>query len=159
MTKILFVCHGNICRSPAAEMVMRKLTAGNEEYVIDSAATTTEEIGNEIYPPMRRTLMNHNIPLVPHRARKTTRADYGKYDYIIGMDEENRYDLHRIYGGDPEGKVSLLMSWAGEDAEVSDPWYTRDFDMALQDIMEGCKALYQTLTDKKRADTNDGNRV
>lgn len=128
-------------------MVMRQLTADMKgRFQIDSAATTTEEIGNEIYPPMRRSLMNHGIPLVPHRARKTTRSDYGAYDYIIGMDEENRYDLHRIYGGDPEGKVSLLMSWAGINDEVSDPWYTRDFDRALSDIEKGCKALLKALS-------------
>ena len=146
-TRILFICHGNICRSPAAEMVMRQLTEKmKDRFQIDSAATTTEEIGNEIYPPMRRSLMNHGIPLVPHRARKTTRSDYSAYDYIIGMDEENRYDLYRIYGGDPDGKVSLLMSWTGSDDEVSDPWYTRNFDKALNDIEKGCKGLLKAIT-------------
>ena len=99
MLEILFICHGNICRSPAAEMVMKHLVQGSDGmYVIDSAATTNEEIGNEIYPPMRRTLMNHGIQLVPHRARKTTRKDYAFYDYIVGMDEENMEDLRYIYG-------------------------------------------------------------
>ncbi len=145
MIKILFICHGNICRSPAAEMVMRTLAP---DCAVDSAATTTEELGNGIYPPMRRVLERRGIPLVPHRARQTTAADYGRYDYIIGMDEENRRDLLRIYHGDPEGKVSLLMAWAGEPREVSDPWYTRDFDQALEDIELGCRALAARLAKK-----------
>jgi protein-tyrosine phosphatase len=149
MIKILFICHGNICRSPAAEMVMKQLVQGSDGmYVIDSAATTNEEIGNEIYPPMRRTLMNHGIQLVPHRARKTTRKDYAFYDYIVGMDEENMEDLRYIYGGDPDGKLSMLMAWAGLNAEVSDPWYTRDFDRALEDIETGCKAMLKALQNK-----------
>ena len=97
---------------------------------------------------MRRVLERRGIPLVPHRARQTTAADYGRYDYIIGMDEENRRDLLRIYHGDPEGKVSLLMAWAGEPREVSDPWYTRDFDQALEDIELGCRALAARLAKK-----------
>ena len=146
MIRILFICHGNICRSPAAEMIMKQLTRDSREtYVIDSAATTNEEIGNEIYPPMRRTLINHGISLVPHRARKTTRKDYVLYDYIVGMDEENMEDLRYIYGGDPDGKLSSLMSWAGRNTEVSDPWYTRDFDRAFDDIYEGCKAMLKAL--------------
>ena len=142
MVKILFICHGNICRSPAAEMVLRELMP---EARVDSAATTTEEIGNGIYPPMRRALERRGIPLVPHRARQTVAADYHKYNYIIGMDEENRSDLNWIYHGDPEHKVSLLMEWAGERREVSDPWYTRDFDAALDDIVRGCRALAEKI--------------
>ena len=145
MPKILFVCHGNICRSPAAEMVMRTLAG---EWAVDSAATTREELGNEIYPPMRRALARRGIPIVPHRARQTTAADYGRYDYIIGMDEENRFDLLRIYHGDPADKISLLMEWAGERREVSDPWYTRDFEKALDDIERGCRALIMRLAEK-----------
>lgn len=142
MTRILFICHGNICRSPAAEMVMRALT---HDCVIDSAATTYEEVGNGIYPPMRRALERRGIPIFPHRARRTDRSDYDKYDYIIGMDEENRCDLEYIYRGDPQGKISLLMEWAGERREVSDPWYTRDFEKALDDIERGCRALADKL--------------
>ena len=142
MLRILFVCHGNICRSPAAAMVMRTLTDHCE---IDSAATTYEEIGNDIYPPMRRAMAARGIPILPHRARRTDRSDYGRYDYIIGMDEENRYDLLRIYRGDPEHKISLLMEWAGEAREVSDPWYTRDFEGALDDIERGCRGLAEMI--------------
>ena len=145
MPKILFVCHGNICRSPAAEMVMRTLT---DHCMIDSAATSYEEIGNGVYPPMRRVLERRGIPVLPHSARLTDRSDYDKYDYIIGMDEENRYDLERIYRGDPQGKISLLMEWAGEKRVVSDPWYTRDFDKALDDIERGCRALAAALKNR-----------
>ena len=146
MIRILFICHGNICRSPAAEMVMKQLTQESHQmYTVDSAATTNEEIGNEIYPPMRRTLMNHGISLIPHRARKTTRKDYALYDYIVGMDEENMEDLRAIYGGDPDSKLSMLMSWAGLNTEVSDPWYTRDFDRAFEDIEKGCRAMLKKL--------------
>ena len=143
MTKILFICHGNICRSPAAEMVLRAMTQGG--CLVDSAATTTEELGNELYPPMRRVMAARGIPLTSHRARQTTASDYARYDYIIGMDEENRYDLLRIYHGDPEHKISLLLEWAGEKREVSDPWYTRDFDLALDDIERGCRAITAAL--------------
>ena len=150
MIKILFICHGNICRSPAAEMVMRALTP---EYEIASAATTTDELGNPLYPPMKRVLDERGIPQVPHYARQTTYQDYRYYDYIIGMDEENRYDLNRIYRGDPDHKVSLLMEWAGEACEVSDPWYTRDFRKALDDIEQGCRALAAKLKAEQGSET------
>ena len=143
MTKILFICHGNICRSVAAEMVMRALAPG---WAVASAATTAEELGNDIYPPMRKVLTERSIPMVHHCARMTRTSDYDKYDYIIGMDEENRADLLRIYHGDPAGKISLLMEWAGESREVSDPWYTRDFNRALNDIERGCRALRNKLS-------------
>ena len=140
--RILFICHGNICRSPAAEMVLRTLMPDAR---VDSAATTTEEIGNGIYPPMRRALERRGIPVLPHTARLTNAGDYRNYDYIIGMDAENRRDLNWIYRGDPDHKVSLLMEWAGESREVSDPWYTRDFDKALDDIERGCRAVAEKL--------------
>ena len=146
MPKILFVCHGNICRSPAAQMVLRNMMP---EVQVDSAATTYEEVGNGLYPPMRRALERRGIPIVPHTARRTSIADYQKYDYIIGMDAENRDNLRWIYHGDPDHKVSLQMEWAGKSCEVSDPWYTRDFDKALDDIEVGCRAVAETLKKRK----------
>ena len=127
-------------------MIAKKMVRDHEkEAFISSAATTNEEIGNDIYPPMRRELNNRGIPLESRCARKTTKQDYKDYDYIIGMDEENRHDLYRIYGGDPDLKISLLMEWAGEHREVSDPWYTRNFAEAADDIEQGCAALLQQL--------------
>ena len=151
MVKILFVCHGNICRSPMAEFVMKDLVRREkcaDRFEIASAAVSREEIGNPVYPPARRKLAEHGISCAGKTARQMTKADYVRYDYIIGMDEENRRDLLRIYHGDPEGKVSLRMAWAGEPREVSDPWYTRDFDQALEDIELGCRALAARLAKK-----------
>ena len=113
--KICFVCHGNICRSAAAEMVTRQKLAearGLPEICVSSAAATREEIGNDIYPPMKKALTAAGYVCHPHAARQTTRADYGRYDYIVGMDDENMWDMKYIYGGDPDGKLSLLLSWA-----------------------------------------------
>ena len=149
MIRILFVCHGNICRSAAAEMIARKLgaEAGLEgRAVFASAAATAEEIGNDIYPPMKKTLLRHDIPCLPHAARLTVRKDYAVFDRLIGMDDENLWDMRRIYGGDPEGKISLMMDWAGFPGRaVSDPWYTRDFERAYQDILLGCEGLIRSL--------------
>ena len=149
MVKVLFVCHGNICRSVAAEMVMRQLIAreGLEGRIaVDSAAATREEIGNGIYPPMRRALAAAGIPCVPHAAWQTAREDYARYDFIIGMDGENMADMRHIYGGDPAGKLSLLLDWAEERGRwVADPWYSRDFDGALAEIRRGCAALLEAL--------------
>ncbi len=146
MTKILFICHGNICRSVAAEMVMKQMAAeaGRKNLRIASAAATREEIGNDIYPPMKRALQAAGYACQPHAARQTTRADYREWDCIIGMDDENLWDMKRIYGGDPEGKLSLLLSWAGETGrEIEDPWYTRDFTGVLRQIEEGCRGLLE----------------
>ena len=148
-TRILFICHGNICRSAAAEMVMRKLVtdAGQGgEFVIDSAATSREEIGNDVYPPMKKALAAAGYPCHPHAARQTTRADYGKYDRIVGMDDENMWYMRSIYGGDPEKKISMLLDWAGKPGqEIDDPWYTRDFSGSLRQIEEGCRGLLRVL--------------
>ena len=144
MIKILFICHGNICRSVAAEMVMKQIIRekGLRGWQIASAATTREEIGNDIYPPMKRALLAAGYACEPHAARQTTRADYGQWDRIIGMDDENMWDMKRIYGGDPEGKLSLLTDWAGTPGrEIDDPWYTRDFSGALKQIEAGCRGL------------------
>ena len=150
MTKILFVCHGNICRSPAAEFVLKDMLrrAGKaEEFQVDSAATSTEEIGNPVYPPMRRVLAEHGIDCTGKTARRMTRADYDEYDLLIGMDHANLRNMTRICGGDPDGKIRLLMSYAGSDREVADPWYTGDFEATWQDVSAGCAALLASLTD------------
>ena len=148
MIRILFICHGNICRSVAAEMVLKQMAReqGRQDLCIASAAATREEIGNDIYPPMKRALTAAGYQCEPHAARQTTRADYGYWDYIIGMDEENLWDMKRIYGGDPDGKLSLLLSWAGQPGrEIDDPWYTRDFSGALRQIEEGVQGMIQRI--------------
>lgn len=149
MIKLLFVCHGNICRSPMAEFVMKDLVqkaglAGG--FVIDSAATSTEEIGNPVYPPARRKLAEHGISCAGHAARQMQRADYSRYDLLIGMDQENLYNMRRICGGDPEGKIHLLLDYTARPGSVADPWYTGDFERTWQDVLEGCRALLARLT-------------
>ena len=151
MTKILFVCHGNICRSPMAEFIMKDLAekAGVEgRFEIASAATSCEELGNPVYPPARRKLQEHGISCAGKTARRLEGADYGRYDLLIGMDRRNLTNMNRLFGGDPAGKCGLLLSWAGEDREVADPWYTGDFETAYRDILMGCEALLRTFMDK-----------
>ena len=149
MTKILFICHGNICRSPMAEFVMKDLVqkAGLEDqFRIASAATSAEEIGNPVYPPARRKLAEHGISCAGKTARQLRREDYGQWDLFIGMDEANLQNMRRLFGGDPEGKCSLLLSHAGRSGEVADPWYTRDFEATWKDVVEGCRALLDELS-------------
>ena len=149
MIKILFVCHGNICRSPMAEFVMKDLVkkAGLEaEFEIASAATSTEEIGNSVYPPARRKLAEHSISCAGKTARQMTRGDYEYYDYLIAMDHNNLRNMRRFVDDDPEGKVSLLMSHTRRPGDVADPWYTGDFEATWQDVLEGCQALLKELT-------------
>ena len=149
MTKILFICHGNICRSVMAEMVMKELCrrAGvSEHFEIDSAAVSREEIGNDIYPPAKRKLREKGIPFELQAARQITRADYEYYDYIICADRSNLRWLERIIGEDTDHKVSLMMYWVGESRDVADPWYTGDFEEAYHDIDESCKAILKQLT-------------
>lgn len=144
MTKILFVCHGNICRSPMAEFVMKDLVrkAGREaEFSIASAATSTDEIGNPVYPNARRKLAEHGIACDGHTARQLTPRDYNAYDLLIGMDSANLRNMQRICGGDPEGKLHLLMDFTDRPGDVEDPWYTRDFDATWRDVLEGCEGL------------------
>ena len=151
MTKILFVCHGNICRSPMAEYVMKDLVkqAGLEkEFSIASAATSTEEIGNGVYPPARRKLQEHGIACTGHAARQLRQSDYQTYDLLIGMDRANLRNMLRICGGDPEGKISLLMDHTSRKGEVADPWYTGDFETTWQDVLEGCQELLEQLKRK-----------
>ena len=144
MIKILFVCHGNICRSPMAEFVMKDLVekAGLEEkFHIASAATSAEEIGNPVYPPARRKLAERGISCAGHVARQLRREDYEDWDLFIGMDEANLRNMRRLFGGDPAGKCSLLLSHTNRPGEVADPWYTGDFEATWQDVEEGCQAL------------------
>ena len=148
MTRILFVCHGNICRSPMAEFVMKDLVkkAGlSDSFNIASAATSTEEIGNSVYPPARKKLAEHGIGCAGKTARQMTKRDYQVYDMIIGMDEENLWYMNRICGGDREGKISLLMDYTERPGNVADPWYTRDFEATWRDVLEGCEGLLAYL--------------
>ena len=144
MTNILFVCHGNICRSPMAEFVMKDLVkkAGMEDvFSIASAATSTEEIGNPVYPPARRKLSEHGISCAGKTARQLRRVDYEHYDYLVGMDSANFRNMQRICGGDPEGKISLLLDYTDHPGSVADPWYTGDFEATWQDVLAGCRGL------------------
>ena len=158
MHRILFVCHGNICRSPMAEFVMKDLVrkAGLEDtFYIESAATSTEEIwngrGNPVYPPAKRKLAEHGISCAGKTARQTNRTDYGRFDYLIGMDRANIRNMTRIYGGDPEGKISLLLDHCGRTGqEVADPWYTGDFEATWQDVLEGCTALLEEVKKEEK---------
>ena len=149
MKRILFVCHGNICRSPMAEFVMKDLVrkAGvDTQFQIASAATSTEEIGNPVYPPARRKLAEHGISCAGKTARQLTRADYGAYDLLIGMDQANLRNMRRICGGDLEGKIHLLLEYADRPGqEVADRWYTGDFEATWQDVLAGCQGLLASL--------------
>ena len=144
MIKILFICHGNICRSPMAEFVMKELVAkaGREaEFEIASAAVSREELGNPVYPPARRKLAEHGISCDGKTARQVTRADYDYYDLLVCMDDSNIRKLLRITDGDPERKISLLLEHAGSSRSVADPWYTGDFEATWQDVLTGCTAI------------------
>ena len=144
MTRILFICHGNICRSPMAEFVMKDLVkkAGLEaQFHIESAATSTEEIGNPVYPPARRKLVEHGIDCTGKTARQLTNSDYDKFDLLIGMDRANLRNMHRICGGDYAGKMHLLMDYTDRPGDVADPWYTDDFETTWWDVLEGCRGL------------------
>ena len=148
MIKILFICHGNICRSPMAEFVLLNLVkkAGCEsEFEIDSAATSREEIGNPVHPGTLRKLSEQGVPVRGHRARQMTRQDYQKYDYLIGMDAQNLRNMQRILGGDPEGKVYKFLSFAGSGRDIEDPWYTGNFDETYDDVIEGCEGFLKYL--------------
>ena len=152
MTRILFVCHGNICRSPMAEFVMKDLVekAGLEtEFLIESAATSTEEIGNPVYPPARRKLAEHGIGCAGKTSRQLIRADYGQYDLLIGMDRANIRNMSRICGGDPEGKLHLLMEYTDHPGDVADPWYTDNFETTWRDVLAGCKGLLQAVKEER----------
>lgn len=148
MTRILFVCHGNICRSPMAEFVMKDMVekAGlSGEVFIASAATSREELGNPVYPPARRKLAEHGIGCTGHAARQMTRADYDAFDLLIGMDSANIRNMTRMAGADPQGKIHLLLDLCGQNRDVADPWYTGDFEATWQDVNAGCRALLERI--------------
>ncbi len=144
MTKILFVCHGNICRSPMAEYMFKDMVVKNNlqaKYIVDSAAVSYEEEGNPIYPPAKEILERHGIPFGNHKAHRIQKQDYNKYDIIICMDESNIYNIMRILGDDPLNKVHRLLDFTSHPRDISDPWYTGDFEKAYQDIYEGLSSL------------------
>ena len=148
MTKILFVCLGNICRSPMAEMILRDMVRrrGLEaEFVIASAATSTEEIGNPVYPPARRMLASHGIDCGGKRAVQLCRADYDRYDWLLGMETATIRRMRAICGGDPEGKIARLLDGTPNPRDIADPWYTGDFQSTWDDLVEGCTALLDRL--------------
>ena len=145
--RILFVCHGNICRSPMAEFIMKDMVSkrGLKDFRIESCATSTEEIGNDIYPPARRCLSAHGIGYEHRSARQMTSDDYDRFDLIIAMDSWNMRNMRRFVGDDPEKKVSLMMSHCGRSGDVADPWYTGDFERTFDDISEACKGLLDSM--------------
>lgn len=148
MTRVLFVCLGNICRSPMAEFAFRQLAeaAGRGgEFAVASAATSSWEVGNPVYAPAARLLRRQGIDPAGKRSVQLTRADGALYDHIVGMDASNLRDIRRILGPDAPARVSRLLDWAGEDADVADPWYTGDFDTAWRDVTRGCAALLARL--------------
>lgn len=144
LVRILFVCHGNICRSTMAEFVMKDLVTKRglaDRFHIESAATSTEELGNPVYPGTREILEREGIDCSGKVARQMRRDDYDKFDLIIGMDEQNIRNIERILGGDPQGKVHKMLEFAGREGDVADPWYTRDFETTYDDVLDGCIGL------------------
>lgn len=151
MKKILFVCLGNICRSPMAEFIFRDLVkkAGLEkEIVCASAATSREEYGNPVYPPARRQLMKMGIDPAGKRAVTMTKSDYAAYDLLLGMEARNVARMKEICGGDPQGKIRRLLDHAQQPRDIADPWYSGDFDTACRDILEGCRILLREITEQ-----------
>ena len=152
MKRIMFVCHGNICRSTMAEFVFKYLARqqGLEAaFFVDSAATSTEELGNPVHPGTRRKLAQMGIPCGDHRARQLRKDEYGKFDLLVGMDEANLRNMRRILGGDPEGKIHGLLDYAGRPGEsIADPWYTGNFDETYEDVLAGCQGLLEHLLDE-----------
>ena len=148
MIKVLFVCLGNICRSPMAEFIMKSIISErglSDRFYIASAATSTEEIwngvGNPVYPPAKRELAKHGISCEGKRAVQITKADYGKYDYILGMEERNIRNILRIVGKDPEHKIKLLLDYSDHPRDIADPWYTGNFESTYRDVVEGCEGF------------------
>lgn len=150
MIKILFVCHGNICRSPMAEFVMKDLVEKqglSEQFYIRSAATSREEIGNGVHYGTREKLAKYHISTAGKKAVQMVKEDYERYDYLIGMDERNIANMKRIAGGDAENKIHLLLEYANESRNIADPWYTGNFDATYDDVLKGCKALLAEVLD------------
>ena len=153
MIKVLFVCHGNICRSTLAESLfthMVKQQGIEEMFYINSAATSREEIGNSPHYGTVEKLHEMGIPVVPHRAVQMTKKDYESYDYLIGMDTANIRNMNRISGGDPDGKIYKMLSFAGSERDVADPWYTGDFDATYEDVLAGCEGFLEYLVSDGR---------
>ncbi len=157
--KVLFICHGNICRSPMAEFIMKDIVNKNglsDSFVIESAATSTEEIwhgvGNPVYPPAKAKLRemgigtsDNELGVSAKQARQTTKADYARFDYIIGMDSANIRNMNYIYGGDPDNKIYKMLDFADRSGDVADPWYTGNFDATWRDVSEGCHGLFRSI--------------
>ena len=155
MKRIMFVCHGNICRSPMAEFIMKDMVRRRgiaEDFVIASSATSTEEIwngvGNPVYPPAREELLSMGISCEGKRAVQLKKSDYDRYDLFVGMDSMNIRNMHRIFGVDPDGKIRKLMEFTERGGDVADPWYTGDFDVTRRDVCDGCEALLKYLLDE-----------
>lgn len=148
MHRILFICHGNICRSPMAEYLLRHMVKAlgcAKSFVIDSAATSTEEIGNSVHPGTRSKLQQQGVYCGAHRARQICPADYEAYDLLIGMDAANLRNMQRIFGKDPEAKLCRLLDFTERPGDIADPWYTGDFEETYEDILAGCRGLLQAL--------------
>lgn len=151
MIKVLFICHGNICRSPMAEFILKDMTAKrgiSDNFYIASAATSTEEIGNPVHPGTRNKLARYGISTAGKHAMQMQRSDYQKYDYIVGMDRWNYKNMLRIVGEDSQHKISLLLDYTDHPRDVADPWYTGDFDKTYEDIVSGCEGLLNHILEE-----------
>ena len=151
MLKILFICHGNICRSTMSQFVFQHMVNNlglKDQFYIDSMATSTEELGNGPHYGTVRTMNEVGIPVLPHRAKQISWSDYDKFDYIIGMDTWNMKNLNRMLKGDPDGKVHKFLSFAGSGRDIADPWYTGNFDATYNDVVEGCEGFLDYLRDQ-----------
>lgn len=151
MIRVLFVCHGNICRSPMAEFLMRDLVHKSnlsDQVLVASAATSTEEIGNPVHYGTREKLRQVGISCAGKTAVQLKKSDYAKYDYLIGMDDWNIRNMRRMLGGDPDGKIYKMLEFAGSSRDVADPWYTGDFEATYRDIMAGCQGLLREIGEK-----------
>ena len=145
--RVLFVCHGNICRSPMAEFVLKDLAkkAGRDDLIIASAGTSTEELGRDTHHGTKKELKAHNIEFFPRHARQVTKNEYENWDIFVVMDSANKRNLERIFGGDTQGKIAKMMSFVGSSADVADPWYTGNFELTFSDIYKACKALLEQI--------------
>lgn len=154
MIKILFVCHGNICRSPMAEFIMRDIVNKKgiaDKFEIASCATSREEIGNPVYPPAKKKLLEYGISCIGKTARQMTKDDYNYYDYIVAMDRYNIRNMARFVGDDADKKVSLLMDYTDTPGDVADPWYTGDFDTTYRDVLNGCRGLLKNIFNQEKS--------